>query len=88
MTEFVIYLVLINLLSYYFMKSDKKRSRQSRYRFSEKVFFALALIGGGIGVLVGMYRHRHKTQKLHFVLGIPVILFIQVVILLYILMNR
>jgi uncharacterized membrane protein YsdA (DUF1294 family) len=87
MTEFVIYLILVNIISYYFMKSDKKRSRQSRYRFSERVFFIVALIGGSVGVLVGMYRHRHKTHKIYFVIGIPLILFLQVFFFLLYIMK-
>lgn len=88
MTGFLVYLVIINMIAYYFMRSDKRRAKQSIYRFPERVFFIIALLGGSIGVLVGMYHCNHKRRKLNFVLGIPFILFVQVVLGLLYIMNR
>ena len=44
---------------------------------------ALALLGGGVGGLLGMYAFRHKTRHLHFVLGFPLIAAVQILAALY-----
>ena len=38
----------------------------------------MAIAGGSIGALSGIYFFRHKTQKCKFSLGIPAILIAQV----------
>ena len=42
----------------------------------------LALIGGEIGALVGMYKFRHKTQKPKFVIGIPMFIVIKILLVI------
>ena len=39
----------------------------------------VAAIGGSLGVLLGIYTARHKTQHPKFTMGIPVILALQIV---------
>ena len=39
----------------------------------------IAILGGSIGSLLGMYLFRHKTRHLKFILGIPLILILQIV---------
>ena len=43
----------------------------------------LAIAGGSIGALLGMYLFRHKTQHKKFTLGIPVIILVQAVIVFF-----
>ncbi|CAM3011667.1 DUF1294 domain-containing protein [Paenibacillus sediminis] len=62
------------------MSEDKKRSRFKRERVSERTLFLLAAIGGALGVLIAMYRKRHKTRHLSFRLGIPMLLFLNAVL--------
>lgn len=61
------------------MYSDKLRARKRAYRIPEATFFTLAIIGGCIGCLAGMYLFRHKTKHLTFVIGMPLILILQIV---------
>ena len=51
----------------------------------EARLFLLALLGGGIGGLLGMYAFRHKTRHLHFVIGFPLIAAVQILAALYLL---
>lgn len=60
---------------------DKWKARRSRWRISEKMLLFLAIIGGSVGALAGMYIFHHKTLHKKFVLGVPLILVIQVMIL-------
>ena len=41
------------------------------------------LLGGGIGGIAGMYTFRHKTKKIQFVIGFPVILISEIILIIY-----
>lgn len=76
---FVFYIALVNFLGFYAMYSDKMRAKKRAYRIPETTFFAIAIIGGCIGCITGMYLFRHKTRHLTFVIGMPLILILQIV---------
>lgn len=84
----LIYLLIINVLSFICFGIDKSRARRSRWRISEGSLFSLAIFGGSLGALLGMYVFRHKTQKLKFKVGMPLILFIQLAVLAVILIFK
>ena len=75
----LIYLVIINLIAFLAMYIDKKRAKWGRWRIKESTLFTLVLLGGGIGGIAGMHTFRHKTKKLRFVIGFPLILIVEVV---------
>lgn len=80
-----IYLVTINLLAFLAMLIDKKKAEKGRWRIKEATLLTMALIGGSIGSIVGMYTFRHKTQKARFFIGIPVIIVLQILLIVAIL---
>ena len=63
------------------MGLDKHKAIKQRYRISELSFFMLAVLGGSIGILLAMMIFHHKTKKMNCVLGIPLILVIQVILM-------
>ena len=75
------YLIIINALAFYFMLADKVRARKKKYRYPEPFLLGLAAIGGSLGMLIGMLFAHHKTKKPNFSAGIPVLCFIQIVLL-------
>lgn len=75
----VIYFILVNLLGVYAMYNDKLRAKKRAFRIPEATLFAIAIIGGSIGCILGMYLFRHKTKHLRFVYGLPLILILQIV---------
>ncbi len=75
-----IYLLVINVASYFMMKSDKQKAIKGTYRISEKNLFLVAILGGSIGSVVGMKHFRHKTKHWYFKYGMPAILIIQVIV--------
>lgn len=66
------------------MKLDKNKARSGKYRISEKAIFIIALLLGGIGIYLGMYKFRHKTKHLSFTVGIPVCIIINIFTTYYI----
>lgn len=79
----IIYLLVINLIGLLIMYIDKKKAKYGRWRIPEKTLLIIALLGGSIGTIAGMYLFRHKTQKLKFTLGFPTILISEMIIITY-----
>ena len=84
---FIIYLIVINLIGVLIMYIDKRKAKYGRWRILEKTLILIALLGGSIGCLVGMYTFRHKTQKIRFILGFPTILISETIIIIYFLVK-
>ncbi len=76
---FLLYLIIINFITFIIYVIDKWKAKRGYWRISEKTLFLLAIVGGSIGALAAMKVFRHKTQHLSFKLGIPTILVIQIV---------
>lgn len=77
----VIYLIVMNAAAFLVMLADKIRAKKYLWRVPEAVLFTLALLGGSLGIWAGMYLARHKTRHLKFVLGIPLILILQAILI-------
>ncbi|ADD02231.1 protein of unknown function DUF1294 [Thermoanaerobacter italicus Ab9] len=80
----IIALLTLNVFSFVLMGIDKYKALHKLWRISEKTFFFLALFGGSIGVWLGMYFFRHKTRHKLFTIGIPLIIFCQILLFFYI----
>ncbi len=77
------YILCINLIGFIAMYIDKKRAKRNEWRIKEGTLISIALLGGGIGGIIGMYKFRHKTKKLKFTVGFPTILITQIVLIAY-----
>lgn len=83
--EFIlIYLLIVNAAGFLSMLVDKLQAKKNLWRIPEATLLLIALIGGSIGSLIGMYTVRHKTKHLKFTVGIPLILLAQVGLLVWI----
>lgn len=80
MKYFIVYLIVINIIAFILMGSDKSRARRGKWRISEKTLLVFAAIGGSIGAAAGMYLFRHKTKHPQFFVGIPLIFVVQCLI--------
>ena len=81
-TLIIVYLIIINLITFTTMGVDKSKARKRSWRIPESTLFVLALIGGSIGSIVGMHLFRHKTKHWYFLYGMPAILIIQILIVI------
>ena len=79
---FTIYLVAVNLFAYILYGIDKHKSKNTKWRISERTLIISALLGGSIGALLAMRVFRHKTKHKKFSMGVPFILALQIVMLL------
>ena len=78
----IIYFILINIIAFFSMFLDKRKAKKHKWRISENTLMGLALLGGEIGALIGMYKFRHKTQKPKFVIGIPMFIVMKILLLI------
>lgn len=83
----MLYLVVLNLYGLAIMGIDKRKAEKSRYRIPEKIFFIIALLGGGAGIYAGMKLFHHKTLHNKFRYGIPTILLANIICIVYLLMH-
>ena len=79
----ILYLVIINVITFVIFGVDKYKAIRQEWRIRESTLLGLALIGGSIGGWLAMYIFHHKTKKVKFFMGIPVILAIQIVVFSY-----
>ena len=83
-TVLLVWLAVINLLTFIVYGADKRRARKGKWRVPEKTLFLLPLLGGSIGALLGMRVFHHKTKHWYFVWGIPAILLAQIALAVWI----
>ena len=83
----IIYLQRLNILAFRAMFIDTKKAEKDRWRIKESTLLTLALIGGSIGAIVGMYTFHHKTKKPRFFIGIPVMIVLQILLIVAVLVK-
>lgn len=76
-TVLLVWLAVINLVTFAVYGIDKAKAKRGAWRVPEKTLFLLPLLGGSLGALLGMRVFHHKTKHWYFVWGIPLILLAQ-----------
>lgn len=84
---FILYIFLINIMSFFTMGLDKKNAINHNRRISEKTLITYAILLGSIGIYSGMYFFRHKTKHIKFTLGVPMIIVLNIFIVYFIISN-
>lgn len=82
------YLVVINVATFFTYGLDKWKAKRSKWRIREAALLTLAVLGGSIGAWLGMKVWHHKTQHKKFRVGIPIIIFVQAIIIWYFFFRR
>ena len=77
----LIYLVSINVVTFFMYGIDKWKAKKSRWRIREAALLGLAVLGGSIGALLGMQVWHHKTMHKKFKYGLPLILLAQIALI-------
>jgi len=81
----LIYLAVINVVTFFVYGIDKWKAKKSKWRVPEATLLGLAVVGGSIGAWLGMKTWHHKTLHRKFKYGIPAIIIAQLLIAGYIL---
>lgn len=84
---FLIYFLIVNIISFVYFGIDKRKAKRGLWRIPEKTLFFLAMIGGSVGAIAGMFLFRHKTKHKTFTIGIPLIFFTQIGGAVYFMFN-
>lgn len=86
MKYLTVYLIIINAAAFLLMLTDKKKAMKHAFRIPEATLLGVAVIGGSLGAVLGMRIFRHKTRKLKFTLGLPLLLAVHMILLYFLLM--
>lgn len=77
---FILYIIIINVITYTMMLWDKYQSKRKGSRIAENTLFLIAFIFGALGVYLGMKAPLyHKAAKPKFKWGIPLMIILNVV---------
>lgn len=79
LTGILSYLAVINLTGFAAFGIDKYKAIHHKWRIRESALFAIAILGGSVGCLIGMYVFHHKTLHPSFRIGIPLILVVELI---------
>ncbi|MBR1731726.1 MAG: DUF1294 domain-containing protein [Ruminococcus sp.] len=77
------YLIVINIIAVVITIADKYRAKNHKWRISESTLLTVSALGGSAAMYITMLIIRHKTRKLKFMLGIPLIFVIELIIFLW-----
>ncbi len=75
------YMSIISIVLLILMGMDKSRAKKHEWRIAERTLFTLAIVGGAVGGVLGMYLFRHKTRYNSFAFGFPLLAAIQIFII-------
>ena len=83
MTEYIfIYIICISLITAIVTAYDKRAAKKyPKRRVPENVLLMLAIAGGSVAELLTMLKIRHKTKHKKFMIGLPVIIVFQIVMI-------
>lgn len=84
-TPLLIYLAAINVVTLVVFLVDKIKAISGAWRIREAVLLGLSFVGGAAGGMLGMYLARHKINTYYFKFGLPIMLVIQVVVIVFLL---
>lgn len=80
----LIYWFAINVVTFVMYGVDKWKSKHARWRIPESTLIWMAVLGGSVGALLGIRCWHHKTLHAKFRFGVPAILMVQILIVVFV----
>lgn len=80
----LVFIIVINLVAAVVCIADKMKAVRNKRRISEKTLFTISFLGGAILMYLTMLVIRHKTKHKRFMVGLPLIILLHAVILLFV----
>ncbi len=75
------YFIIISIIGIIVTVHDKIAAKRNKWRVSEKTLFLISILGGGLAVYITMLIIRHKTKHKRFMIGIPIILISELILI-------
>ena len=75
--------VFINILALLLCLYDKYAAKRRLWRIKESTLLIVSILGGSPTMLFTMYTIRHKTRHKKFTRGIPIIIILQVLAIIF-----
>ena len=75
------YLAVVNVITFGLFGWDKYCAQHDKWRVPEAKLLFLAAIGGAFGAGLAMEIFHHKTLHLKFKFGVPLLLFVQIILI-------
>jgi uncharacterized membrane protein YsdA (DUF1294 family) len=83
----VAYFIIINIIASIMASSDKKRAVKGKRRIPERTLMIVGLFGGACGEYITMKKIHHKTLHKKFMIGLPLEIFLHIVIIVLIVVK-
>ena len=80
---FIPYIAIISIVAIVITIKDKICAKLDKSRTPEKKLMLISALGGSLAMLLTMFLIRHKTRHMKFMIGIPVMLTLQIIIVCY-----
>lgn len=77
-----VYLAVTNIIAIVMTIHDKNAAKRKKRRVPERTLLLTATLSGCIGMYLTMKIIHHKTKKMKFMIGIPVIFIVEVSVFL------
>ena len=75
------YIVIVSIIGVIVTAKDKIRAINGGRRTPEMTLFMLSALGGSLMIFIMMLLIRHKTKHKRFMIGIPLIMIVQAVLI-------
>lgn len=77
----IAYFVCINVLGVIVNCIDKSRAKRNKWRIKETTLWIIGILGGAFGSYITMKAIRHKTKHKSFMIGMPILIILNIIIL-------
>ena len=81
MKIFLVFYIIMNLVTFILYGADKSKAKKGKWRIPEKTLLLFAACFGGLGAFLGMKVFRHKTKHTSFRILVPVCMILQFILI-------
>ena len=78
---FLLFFILMNLVTFALFRADKKKAEKNKFRIPERDLLSFSACFGALGGLLGMIIFHHKTRKPKFFIWVPVFAILQIIVI-------
>lgn len=83
----LIYVAFVSLVSIIITITDKAYSVRRKERVSENFLLFLSTVGGALAMYLTMIFINHKTRRIKFMLGLPLIFTVHIILIMVVYIN-